>query len=337
MYKRPVFQTIYNRITNQRQFIQVIAGPRQTGKTTLARQILSETNMPQHYATADDPFSKDRHWIQQQWDTANLLRGNKSGLLILDEIQKINGWSETVKKLWDEDSIKNNDLRVIILGSSPLLIQKGLTESLSGRFETIPVMHWSYQEMHAAFNWDIETYLHFGGYPGSAPLINDEERWRHYIKESLIETSISRDILLMTRVDKPALLRRLFELGCQYSGQIISYQKMIGQLQDAGNTTTLAHYLDLLGNAGFIAGVPKYAGEQFRRRASSPKLQVLNTALMTVSSDKSFKEMRTDPVYRGRLFESAVGAHLINLSRQFSYKIYYWLHRNREVDFVLQR
>ncbi len=337
MYKRPLFKILYNRVHDERRFIQILAGPRQTGKTTLARQLLAEINFPQHYASADAPFSKDRLWLEQQWETARLLCAGKTAILVLDEIQKITGWSEIVKKLWDEDTHHGTDLRVVILGSSPLLIQKGLNESLAGRFETLPVWHWSYPEMHEAFGWDITTYTFFGGYPGGAQLISDESRWANYIRESLIETSISRDILMMNRVDKPVLLRRLFELGCQYSGRILSYQKILGQLQDAGNTTTLAHYLELLGSAGFISGLSKFAGEQIRQRASSPKLLVLNTALMSVLSGISLDEARKDHQFWGRLFESAIGAHLVNISKQYGFSVYYWLDRNREVDFVIQK
>jgi len=235
--------------------------------------------------------------------------------------------------LWDEDAATDIPLKVLVLGSSPLLMQKGLTENLAGRFEIIPVTHWSYSEMQQAFGFTIEQYLYFGGYPGAASLIADRDRWAHYIMNSLIETTISRDILLLTRVDKPALLRRLFHLGCEYSGQVISFQKMVGQLQEAGNTTTLAHYLDLLSGAG----LHKFAGQRVRQRGSSPKLLVLNTALMIALSNRSFDEARQNSEYWGRLVESAVGAHLVNSARGKEIEISYWLNRNREVDFVLKR
>ena len=260
-YKRPVFETILKRILEKRRFIQVLAGPRQVGKTTLARQAIEDCDLPSHYVSADEPTLKDRTWLNQQWDIARTKtisnNGKRPALLIIDEAQKIPGWSETVKKLWDEDSVNKIPLRVMILGSSPLLVQKGLTESLTGRFELIPITHWSYNEMKECFGFTLEQYFYFGGYPGAATLVDEHDRWVNYIVNSLIETTISRDILLMSRVDKPALLRRLFHLGCEYSGQIISYQKMVGQLQDAGNTTTLAHYLDLLNGAGLLIGLPK--------------------------------------------------------------------------------
>ena len=339
-YKRPVFKTILKRILEKRRFIQVLAGPRQVGKTMLATQAIEKCGLPSLYVSADEPTLQDRTWLNQQWDIARTKtiskKGNRPALLIIDEVQKITGWSDTVKKLWDEDTANRTPLRIMILGSSPLLVQKGLTESLTGRFELIPITHWSYIEMKQCFGFTLEQYIYFGGYPGAATLVDEHERWVNYIVDSLIETTISRDILLMSRVDKPALLRRLFHLGCEYSGQIISYQKMIGQLQDAGNTTTLAHYLDLLNGAGLLRGLPKYAGQTVRQRASSPKLLVLNTALMTALSNRSFDEVQSDRDYWGRLVETTVGAHLVNEATGRHIEIFYWLDRNREVDFVLR-
>ena len=341
MFKRPIYRSILKRLSEPRRFIQVLAGPRQTGKTTLARQLMEAFNGYAHYASADEPALKDNSWIEQQWQVCRIkLRSDahiQKSLLILDEIQKINGWPDTVKKLWDEDAYSSSQVLVIILGSSPLLMQKGLTESLAGRFEVIPVTHWSFTEMRDAFKWDVDHYVYYGGYPGAAALIDDEQRWSRYIQDSLIETSISRDILMMTRVDKPALLRRLFEAGCAYSGQILSYQKMLGQLQDAGNTVTLAHYLQLLGEAGLLTGLSKYAGQHVRRRASSPKLLVLNTALMTATAHTKLKKAKQDTDFWGRLVESSVGAFLANDTKGKDIRLYYWASRNREVDFVLAR
>jgi predicted AAA+ superfamily ATPase len=190
--------------------------------------------------------------------------------------------------------------------------------------------------MRTAFSWSLDQYIYFGGYPGAAILIRDEQRWRRYILDSLIETTLARDVLLQTRVDKPAMLRRLFELGCQYSGQILSYTKMLGQLQDAGNATTLAHYLDLLAGVGMVRGLQKFAGEVVRQRGSSPKLQVFNTALMSAQSAYSFKEAKTDREYWGHLVESAVGAHLVNAAAAGEIETFYWRERNSEVDFVVR-
>jgi hypothetical protein len=258
-------------------------------------------------------------------------------VLVLDEVHKIGGWSETAKRLWDEDTAAETPLRVVLLGSSPLLMWQGLTESMAGRFEIIPVSHWSYEEMRAAFGWSVEQYVFYGGYPGAAPLLGDYQRWKSYVQESLIETSISRDLLMTTRIDKPALLRRLFELGCNYSGRVLSYQKMLGQLQDAGNTTTLAHYLRLLQGAGLLAGLVKYSPAKVRQRAASPKLLVLNTALLSALSHSTLEEALQDRAAWGRWVESAVGASLYNSVVGKGIELTYWASRNREVDFVLSR
>jgi len=339
MYSRPIFQTIEKRLVEPRRFIQVLAGPRQVGKTTLARQLMASLSHAMHFASADALAAEDRQWIRQQWDAARFrLSQNESaeGLLILDEVQKVPDWSEVVKSLWDEDTNNGFPLKVMILGSSPLLVQRGLTESLAGRFEIIPVRHWLFKEMQDAFGMSLDEYVYFGGYPGAADIRKDEDRWRNYIVDSLIETTISRDILLMTQVNKPALLRQLFYLGCQYSGQILSYQKMVGQMQDAGNTTTLAHYLELLAGAGMLCGIPKYAGQQVRQRGSSPKLQVMDMALMSALSGQGFKAVRSDPELWGRWIESMVGAHLVNSSIEYGFELFYWRDRGREVDFVVR-
>jgi hypothetical protein len=336
-FRRPQAAILASRLAEPRRFLQVVAGPRQVGKSTLVQQVTEGLKLPVRSASADEPTLRSGDWINQQWDAARLDIADKHGaVLVLDEIQKIPGWSETVKRLWDEDTRRKRRLKVVLLGSAPLLIAQGLTESLAGRFETLRLPHWSFGEMRQAFGWSLEQYLYFGGYPGAAPLIDDPGRWARYVADSLIETSISRDVLLLTRVDKPALLRRLFELACRYSGQVLSYTKMLGQLQDAGNTTTLAHYLDLLAAAGMVCGLQKYAGDGARIRGSSPKLQVLNTALMTVTSGVSPDDARTDREFRGRLVESAVGAHLANAAAAGECKLYYWLDRGREVDFIIK-
>jgi uncharacterized protein len=327
------------RLREKRRFIQAVTGPRQVGKTTLVRQVVETHGSRARFASADEPTLRGRDWIEQQWEAARIESGDsgKGGaVLVLDEIQKIPGWSETVKRLWDEDTQAHSALKVVLLGSAPMLISQGLTESLAGRFELLHLPHWSYPEMQTAFRWSLDQYLFYGGYPGAASLIRDEQRWRRYILDSLIETTIARDVLLQTRVDKPAMLRRLFELGCRYSGQILSYTKMLGQLQDAGNSTTLAHYLDLLEGVGMIGGLQKFAGEAVRQRGSSPKLQVFNTALMTAQSGYSFKEAKADREYWGHLVESAVGACLVNAAAAGECEVFYWRDRGVEVDFVVR-
>lgn len=331
-----MFEQALGRLQERRRFIQVLAGARQVGKTTLARQVEGASALPSHYASADEAVGFDRGWLRAQWELGRRAAGeseDKSALLILDEVQKVTGWSDVVKLLWDEDTAARTELKVLLLGSAPLLVQRGLTESLAGRFELIRVPHWSFAEMREAFGWGLERYVYFGGYPGAAELAEDEERWRRYILDSLVETTISRDVLLMNPVTKPALLRQLFRLGCEYSGQVLAYNKMLGQLQDAGNTTTLAHYIELLSGAGMISGLQKYSGSRVRRRASIPKLLVHNTALMSAVLGVPRNEAWSDPDLWGRLVETAVGAHLLNSGAE----PLYWRERNREVDFVVTR
>jgi len=323
-----------------RKFIQVILGPRQVGKTTLVNQLVEKYPFGSIVVSADAIGAYNTYWLEQQWEIARIKlaqNGGKEFLLVVDEIQKIDNWSEIVKSLWDQDTSNHIPLKLVVLGSSRLLIQQGLTESLAGRFETTFMSHWSYSEIQAAFGWNEQQYVYFGGYPGAASLVSDEQRWKQYIRESLIETSISKDILMLTRVDKPALMKRLFELSCNYSGQILSYNKMLGQLKDAGNSTTLSHYLSLLSTAGLVTGIEKYSNNIIRKKSSSPKFQVYNTALISAQSNTSFEEAMGNPAIWGRLVESAVGAHLLNQSVSGDFALSYWREGNDEVDFVIDQ
>ncbi|MEI7501395.1 MAG: ATP-binding protein [Bacteroidota bacterium] len=340
MYQRALFQKVKDRVIEPRRFIQVLAGPRQVGKTTLVTQIMQHLPFPAHYATADGLVTTGQVWIREQWDLARIRqRQNPSTgfLLILDEIQKVDNWSETVKSEWDADSLNGTPVKVLLSGSSRLILQQGLSESLTGRFEMIYAGHWSLNEMQMAFGIDLNHFICFGGYPGSAGIMNQEARWKQYISDSIIETSISKDILMLTRVEKPALLRRLFEFGSAYSGQVYSYSKMLGQLVSAGNTTTLSHYLGLLSQAGLLTGLEKFAPNQTRQRSSSPKFQIFNTALITAQRHESFTDLLQQPAQWGRLVESAVGAHLVNHALTDKIIVNYWRDRNDEVDFVIQK
>ena len=335
-FQRPQAAELARRLAEPRRFIQVIAGARQVGKTTLVQQVIEGHGIPVRFASADEPTLRGPDWIAQQWEAARLVAGARGAVLVIDEVQKAHGWSESVKRLWDEDTRARRGIKVVLLGSAPLLVQRGLTESLTGRFEVLHLPHWSLAEMRGAFGFSLDEYLYYGGYPGAAALVREPDRWRRYILDSLVETSISRDVLLLTRVDKPALLRQLFELGCRYSGQVLSFNKMLGQLHDAGNTTTLAHYLQLLGGAGLLTGLTAYSGRAVRRRGSSPKLQVFNTALMSAQSGLSLDDARTDREQWGRFVESAVGAHLANAAAARECDLFYWRAGNDEADFVVQ-
>jgi len=339
MFERSELQVLQGRLTETRKFIQVVSGPRQVGKTTIISQLYNKIKIPVLYESADAIPPGNTLWLDQLWEAARLRmksQGSEEYILIIDEVQKIPNWSETVKKNWDFDSFNKTNLKVVLLGSSRLLLQQGLTESLTGRFENIILPHWSFTEMNKAFGWDEDTYAWYGGYPGSADLIKDGDRWERYIRDSIIETSISKDILMLTRVNKPALLKNLFELGCLYSGQILSYSKMLGQLHDAGNATTLANYLILLGGAGLLCGIEKYSLSPVRTKSSSPKLQVYNNALISSQNPLKFADVKNNPDAWGRVVESIVGTYLANESLRGRFNLYYWRDRNDEVDFVIE-
>ncbi len=326
------------RLKEPRRLVQLLAGPRQVGKTTLVRQVIADMALPAHYASADEPAPPGPAWITQHWERARgLVSGRKKVLLVLDEVQKVTGWSEAVKSLWDADTHDKLPLHVVLLGSSPLLLQRGMGESLAGRFERIRLGHWSFSEMREAFGWDVDQYIFHGGYPGSAPYITNTKRWASYILHSLVETTITRDVLLMARIDKPALLRRLFDLASAYSGQELSYNKMLGQLQDVGNTSTLASYADLLEQAGMLMGLQKFSTAEVRTRSTTPKWQVMNNALMTARLGLTVAQAKKNGELWGRIVESAVGTHLADGHAEGRYELFYWRERDREVDFVIKR
>lgn len=355
---RQAYPTLLQRLSEPVRLINIVAGPRQVGKSTLVRQVLrlrppntylslsadpaSESAVPLPFAEDDlletaSGSPRDAEWLERCWKTARARQRALNGnfVLAIDEVQKVPQWSSIVKGLWDADRAANIDLHVILLGSSPLLVQKGLSESLAGRHELLRLAHWSFLEMREAFAFELADYIYFGGYPGSAHLLPDERRWREFVRNSLATPSIDKDILFMTRVDKPALLKQLFSLGCELSGQIVSYTKLLGQLQDAGNTVTLAHYLELLGNAGLMCGLQKYSGSHIRQRASSPKLNVLNTALMSIACGYDFASAQADRTFWGRLVETAVGAHLCNTAEDDCH-VQYWREGASEVDFIVE-
>lgn len=336
-FRRAQASTLLARLGEPRRFLQVIAGPRQVGKTTMVDQALRESGIPFHHASGDEPTLRGATWLEQQWQAARSLTADGPAVLVLDEVQKAANWAEATKRLWDEDTRAGRPLKVVLLGSTPLLIQQGLTESLAGRFEILHLRQWSLAEMQAAFDWTVDQFLFHGGYPGAAPLIADPDRWQRYMRDSLVETTIARDVLLLRRVDKPALLRRLFELACRYSGRELSFTKMLGQLHDAGNTVTLAHYLELLDAAGMVKGLAKFAGDVARQRASSPKLLVHDVGLMTALDGTPFEEVRADPEAWGRVVESAIGAHLLHAAASGQCELFYWRDGAHEVDFVLRR
>lgn len=337
MFTRELSKRLAQRLAEPRAFIQVVMGPRQTGKTTAIKQAVKASGLENRIASADSAMTLTGDWIELEWRQARALaQSSGSAVLVLDEIQKVMGWSETVKALWDEDSWNDVPLAVVLSGSSSLLLGSGLTESLAGRFELLRSTHWSLAEMSEAFGYSLDDYLMFGGYPGAAILKDDVDRWREYMRDSIVESTISRDVLQMEDVRKPALMRALFELGAQYSAQEISYRKLLGQLDDKGNTDTVRHYLDLLSKAGIMSGLQKYDAKQLRSRASSPRLMVHDPSLMS-SMWRGAGDLLADSSLRGHLVETAVGARLIARSAVEGFDLYWWRDGDLEVDFVVKR
>ena len=339
MFKKKEFQILMDRLSEPRNRIQVISGPRQVGKSTMVKQVLKEIDLPYLFISGDNTNPDDSQWIANTWQTVRaqkLIGKHAQYLLVIDEVHKINNWSEAVKKEWDQDTFNDLNIKVVLLGSSRLLLKDGLTESLAGRYEIIRMTHWTFPEMHEAFGLDINQYIYYGGYPGSASFIKDERRWRSYIKDSIIAPAISQDILMTKTIYKPDLMKQVFDLGCTYSGEELSLNKMLGQLQDAGNVTTISNYLDTLNEAQLLAGLQKFAFDKARKYNSVPKLMIYNTALLSALSNVKFEKAFVDPKMWGRWVESAVGAYLLNMSEELGYHVYYWRERNNEVDFIVE-
>ena len=337
MFSRSLVARIVERLNESCLFIQIVSGPRQTGKTTAVTQALEKVRLPQRFVSADDPNSSSVEWLKNEWELARILAKAGEAILVIDEIQKIKNWSTIVKLLWDEDCRLQVPLKVILTGSSTLLLQKGLSESLMGRYEVLDCPHWCYSECKKAFGFSLEEFLLFGGYPGAAPLIKDESRWARYIGTSIVEPTISQDILMMEEVRKPALLRSLFMMGSAYSAQELSYTKMLGQLNDAGNTVTLAHYLDLLSKACILTGLQNYSGNKIRIRKSSPRFMVFDTSLMTYVEGADRQTLLSNTVRRGHLTESAIGAYLLARAKTDGFEVFWWRDRDKEVDFIIKK
>lgn len=340
MYKRAEYQIITKRLNEPRKFIQVVTGPRQVGKSTVVKQVLGDLDIPYQLFSADNVPATNNAWISNCWAAVRSMQDSKGVadvVLVIDEIQKISNWSEAVKKEWDADTFNDRNIKVLLLGSSRVLLEKGLSESLAGRFEEIRMGHWSYLEMKECFGFTLDQYIYYGGYPGAAHLIDDDDRNQQYIQSAIIDATINKDILMDTPIGKPALLRQTFELAAAYSGQLLSLNKMLGALQDAGNTATLSGYMHLLDESGLLCGLQKYSIAPVRRKASIPKFQVYNNALKMVYGSLPFDQAILDRKAWGHILESCVGAYLVNQAFVYRFEVFYWRERNDEVDFVLRK
>ncbi len=331
-------EIIKRRIEEPRCAIQVLVGPRQVGKSTLMQQALRDTVIPYVSVSADVVEKNDLKWIHNIWESVRAsmnISQSKEYLLVIDEIQKIENWSEQVKLEWDWDTSRRLNIKVVLLGSSRLMLMSGLKESLAGRFELVRMGHWSFQEMRQAFGFGIEQYIYFGGYPGAARYVGDEQRWKRYVKDSIVKPAIEKDVVMTSNIYKPALMRQLFTIGCKYSAEILSLTKVVGQLQDAGNVTTAASYLNILEECQMLCGLQKYAYDEARKYNSIPKFQVFNNALLSAFQRQNFDSSRKDPELWGRWVESSVGAHLVSQAEENDYHVFYWRNRDKEVDFVV--
>lgn len=323
-FRRPFVATLARRLEAHPILMQVLVGPRQVGKTTGVKQVIEQVAQPAHYANADGLLANDHTWLREQWQQALLL--GEGSLLVIDEIQKVPNWPETLKALWDA---RPGFLRVVLLGSSALQLQAGVTESLAGRFELLRVHHWTFAELQEAFGYDLPRYLAYGGYPGAVPFENEPDRWYAYMKDSIVEAVIGKDILLQRRVGNPALFRQAFQILCHYPAQEISYTKLLGQLQDRGNTELVKTYIELYSGAFLMHALQKYSPKAWLSRSSSPKMLPACPALYSMAAGVN---VTSNSEQRGRAFELAVGAELAQQPGELTY----WRERQDEVDFVYQ-
>jgi uncharacterized protein len=311
-------------IEHSSDYLQVILGPRQVGKTTGILEFLENSKRPSLYFTADDILSPSGSWIEALWQEA-LLKDSKC-LLAIDEIQKVHDWPSTVKKLWDKQKRSpSTKIQLILLGSSSLHIHEGLKESLTGRFQLIRAHHWDYTRSKKLASFDVQKFVRYGGYPGSYALLDRPAKWKSYLHDSIIETVIGKDILQIARVAKPALFRQAFKIIMSYPAQDISYTKLLGQLQDKGNTDLIKHYIELFEAAFLLESIYKFSGKAVLSRSSSPKLIPLCGALI----DREVFETHSG---YGRAVEAAVGACLI----QNGFKVEYWRDGQNEVDYIVK-
>ena len=340
MYQRRHLNILKSRMAEPRRRMQIVMGPRQVGKSTLVGQFTEGISVPFDFFAADGVNRFDSSWIPNKWQQVRMrmdIHSEQEHILIIDEVQKIRGWSEQVKKEWDEDSRSHRNPKVILLGSPRLLLQKGLEESLEGRFETIKMGYWDWQEMHEAFGFSMDEYVYFGGFPGLAPDIQDEDRWRNLMEDSIISPILTRDILEIEEIRNPALLRQVFELACIESAKELSLTKMQGTM-NSGTVPTIKNYLDILNKSMIVQPLQNYSPSRVKEKQSVPKMQVFNNAFRNRFGTFSFDEARVDPAEWGRLVESAVGAHLANRAMTDDYELFYWRNeRRQECDYVLRK
>lgn len=320
MKERRLAKLLFRRLSGDSPRIQVIVGPRQVGKTTAVKSVLN--GMGGTYETADSPTPLDHEVIEKWWRSAHEAAPR---VLAIDEVQKISGWSEAIKILWDRDPT----LKLVVTGSAALLMEKGLKESLAGRFELIRAEHWNFAEAQEIFSLTLDDYLNFGCYPGAVQYLNDLERWGNYIRDAIVEPALGRDLMQLHPVENPSLLRQLFAIAVGHPAHTISFTKLVGELKGKGTLPTLQHYLTLLSHAFLVSNIQKYSGAPIRRRGSPPKLIVHDNALVRSFERPLVRTLSKDR--QGWYLENAVGARFL----ESGWETYYWKDRDLEVDFVV--
>ena len=340
MYNRAQLSVLKSRMAEPRRTIHVVMGPRQVGKSTMIDQFVEKATVPYSLFSADGVGKTNTAWISEKWHevrTMMMLYNETEHILIIDEIQKIIGWSEIVKKEWDKDTREKRNLKVILLGSSRLLIQKGLEESLEGRYEAHKMGYWEWEEMREAFGFTMEQFIYFGGFPGLAPYINDEERWRKMMEDSIISPILNHDILDIDEIRNPPLLRQVFEIGSIYSAQEISLTKMQGVV-NSGTVPTISSYLRILDETMLIKPLQKYDNSAIKTKSSIPKLQAYNNAFRNSYCQHTFEEALMNKTEWGRQVESAVGAYLAGRAILDGFELLFWRdEKKNECDYVLKK
>lgn len=315
--------------------VQILTGPRQVGKTHILLDSAARWRESALYLAADAPESSLPGWWELQWQRTLQMAGRGKSVLFVDEAHYLPQWSPVIKSAIDEVYRKKLPLHIVITGSATLPLGSGAREAMTGRFERIELRQWNPRDLAEAFSLDrdeaIECFIRFGSFPGGMSLISDIPRWKAYIRDSIIDPAVGRDILMREQVRKPALLRQIFAVCTGHPSEILSLAKIAGALSDAGTLETIAHYLGLLEEAYLIASVRKYSAREVRRRSSPPKIVPLSNALTAASRSGDPPLPARDPAPWGRWVENACIAFAIGCGQ----KVHYWREEPLEVDFVL--
>lgn len=316
--------------------IQLVTGPRQVGKTTLLLDLAAQYGEAAMYTAADAPEAGVPGYWDRFWAGAESRAERGTTIVLLDEIHLLPDWASSLKASWDRFRRRHLPIHIVATGSSGLRVTQGSRESLAGRFERIVFAHWSAAALASTFNVPtaeaVRQSVLFGTYPGAWDLARDEARWRAYIRDAIIEPAIGRDVLALGQVRRPGLLRQVFAVAVGSPAEIVSLQKIQGQLGDRGALETVAHYLELLRDAYLVAGLEKFTRRAVRRRAAPSKLVTLNNALLSATHPNGPPDPARDAARFGAWIENACLASAINQGQ----RVTYWREEPLEVDAVVE-